>query len=178
MVLAWIDPAAPPSELAPEEEVDPDTLISPSACLFDGKVYVSAQQIPREDHCDFCFCFRGDIICLQQSCPPPIPGCIEEGINGFCCPRYECPVRQVTQNVSFHQAQQDAFLAAFGQPLPADLNGQVDFDLLESKEGQIEIEGCEINNQFYRPGEVVGPASGPCLECRSVHVYMLHTSEP
>ena len=41
--------------------------IGPGACLFDGKVYVSAQQIPRENPCDFCFCFRGDIICLQQS---------------------------------------------------------------------------------------------------------------
>merc|ERR1712106_1206539 len=37
--------------------------IGPGACLFENKIYVSAQQIPRDNPCDFCFCFRGDIIC-------------------------------------------------------------------------------------------------------------------
>ena len=74
--------------------------IGPGACLYENKIYVSAQQIPRENPCDFCFCFRGDIICLQQSCPPPIPGCHEEPIEGFCCPRYECPVKMGTMNVT------------------------------------------------------------------------------
>ena len=60
------------------------------ACIFEGRIFDSAQQIPREDPCDFCFCFRGDIICLQQTCPPPIRGCYQEAIPGFCCPRYEC----------------------------------------------------------------------------------------
>lgn len=152
----------------PDEEVDPDSLISPSACLFDGKVYVSAQQIPREDHCDFCFCFRGDIICLQQSCPPPIPGCIEEGISGFCCPRYECPVRPSTQNVTLKQAQLDPFFAGSvtGQKLVAAANAASDDDRSEGREGQIEIKGCDINNEFYATGTVVPAASGPCLECR------------
>lgn len=151
-----------------DEEGDGDTPeISPSACLFDGKVYVSAQQIPRDDHCDFCFCFRGDIICLQQSCPPPIPGCIEEGINGFCCPRYECPVRQVTQNVSFLHAV-DPFYAAFpALALPPNIPHGIPHAIphgygLEAKE----VSGCEIDSQFYQPGEIVPSASGPCLECR------------
>ncbi len=30
---------------------------------------------------------------MQQSCPPPIPECQEEPIDGFCCPRYECPIK-------------------------------------------------------------------------------------
>ena len=60
------------------------------ACVFEGRVYQSAEQIPRPHPCDFCFCFRGDIICLQQTCPPPIPRCYETPIQGFCCPRYEC----------------------------------------------------------------------------------------
>jgi hypothetical protein len=37
------------------------------SCVYDGKTYMSAQQIPRNNSCDFCFCFRSDIICLQQS---------------------------------------------------------------------------------------------------------------
>ncbi|XP_046458169.1 uncharacterized protein LOC124204956 [Daphnia pulex] len=28
------------------------------------------------------------------------------------------------------------------------------------------LEGCEIKFQMYRFGDLVGPASGPCLECR------------
>ena len=60
------------------------------ACIYDKKVYQSAEQIPRPHPCDFCFCFRGDIICLQQTCPPPIARCFETQIEGFCCPRYEC----------------------------------------------------------------------------------------
>ena len=60
------------------------------ACVYDGKIYQSAEQIPRPHPCDFCFCFRGDIICLQQTCPPPIDRCFETQIEGFCCPRYEC----------------------------------------------------------------------------------------
>merc|ERR1712241_502535 len=86
--------------------VDIDS-IGPGACLFENKIYVSAQQIPRDNPCDFCFCFRGDIICLQQSCPPPIPGCAEEIISGFCCPRYECPVKMSVHNVTRHTAPQD-----------------------------------------------------------------------
>jgi hypothetical protein len=68
----------------PEEEHDDTT------CIFEGKAFQSAEQIPRPHPCDFCFCFRGDIICLQQTCPPPIPRCYETPIQGFCCPRYEC----------------------------------------------------------------------------------------
>ena len=149
----------------PGDETDPDGLISPTACLFDGKVYVSAQQIPREDHCDFCFCFRGDIICLQQSCPPPIPGCLEETISGFCCPRYECPVRQVTHNVTLHHNQQHlSGLAGIPQGFNGELSPQD-----QDNEEQVEVEGCEIKGDFYRQGELVGPASGPCLECRYIH---------
>lgn len=70
-----------------EEEHEDPTMFGPGTCRYGGKLYVSAQQIPRDDPCDFCFCFRSDIICLQQSCPPPINGCHEESIDGFCCPR-------------------------------------------------------------------------------------------
>jgi len=119
-------------------------LLGPGACLFDGKVYVSAQQIPRDNPCDFCFCFRGDIICLQQSCPPPVPGCAEQPIEGFCCPRYECAVEENAVNVTLPAA------AAATTEAPSEL----------------EVRGCEIQGVFYQIGQVVEAASGPCLECR------------
>lgn len=117
----------------------------PGACVFNGKVYASAQQIPRDDPCDFCFCFRGDIICLQQSCPPPIPNCYEEGIPGFCCPRYECPVVQTRMNVTTTTT-----------PLPT----------YPPVQQQVEMVMCEIGNRYYHQGQLVDEASGPCLECR------------
>jgi len=79
---------------------DSNFILEEGECIYEKRSYASAQQIPRDDPCDFCFCFRGDIICLQQSCPPPIEGCHEESIPGFCCPLYECPVTAVTLNVT------------------------------------------------------------------------------
>ena len=130
--------------------------IGPGACLFEGKVYVSAQQIPRTNPCDFCFCFRGDIICLQQSCPPPIPGCREETISGFCCPRYECPVKGGVQNVTI-SAPKEPSIASW-------LFGDQDPD--EPGEITQQISGCEVQGHFYEVGAIVESSSGPCLQCR------------
>ena len=131
--------------------------IGPGACLFEGKVYVSAQQIPRNNPCDFCFCFRGDIICLQQSCPPPIPGCREETISGFCCPRYECPVKGGVQNITVPAPPKEPSGLAwlFGDQEP-------------DEPGEItqQISGCEVQGHFYEVGAIVESSSGPCLQCR------------
>ncbi|XP_059091047.1 serine-rich adhesin for platelets-like [Tigriopus californicus] len=133
--------------------------IGPGACLFDGKIYVSAQQIPRENPCDFCFCFRGDIICLQQSCPPPIPGCNQEPIEGFCCPRYECPVKMGLMNVTTTIAQEPPSFVQW-------LMGNGGADEGEEEEVTEQVRGCEIQGNFYERGAIVESASGPCLQCR------------
>ena len=133
--------------------------IGPGACLFEGKIYVSAQQIPRDNPCDFCFCFRGDIICLQQSCPPPIPGCSEEIIPGFCCPRYECPVKMSVHNVTRHiqhMAESPSLASWFG------FGGSN----VEEEVVQAEVTGCEVEGNFYEAGAIVDVKSGPCLRCK------------
>lgn len=147
---------APIDEYEYEDELTLDS-IGPGACLFEGKVYVSAQQIPRTNPCDFCFCFRGDIICLQQSCPPPIPGCQEEAISGFCCPRYECPVKGGTQNVTIQAPAREPSLSAW-------LFGEQEQD--EPSEITQQISGCEVQGRFYEVGAIVESSSGPCLQCR------------
>ena len=146
----------PLDEYEYEDELTLDS-IGPGACLFEGKVYVSAQQIPRTNPCDFCFCFRGDIICLQQSCPPPIPGCREETIPGFCCPRYECPVKGGTQNVTIQAPPKEPSLTSwlFGDQEPE-----------EPGEITQQISGCEVQGHFYEVGAIVESSSGPCLQCR------------
>jgi len=135
--------------------------IGPGACLFENKIYVSAQQIPRDNPCDFCFCFRGDIICLQQSCPPPIPGCTEEIISGFCCPRYECPVKMSFHNVTKHitHATEPPSIASWfgwGAQQPQQ----------EEEIYSTEVKGCEVQGEFYETGAIVTASSGPCLQCR------------
>ena len=142
------------------DDVDFESL-GPGACLFENKIYVSAQQIPRDNPCDFCFCFRGDIICLQQSCPPPIPGCTEEIIPGFCCPRYECPVKMSIHNVTRHiqHTNEIPSLASwfgFGSK-----ENQVEDEVY-----QTEVKGCEVQGNFYEAGALVDVSSGPCLQCR------------
>lgn len=142
-----------------EDELTLDS-IGPGACLFEGKVYVSAQQIPRTNPCDFCFCFRGDIICLQQSCPPPIPGCREEAIGGFCCPRYECPVKAGVQNVTVPAPPNEPSLASwlFGSDQEPEQPGEI----------TQQISGCEVQGRFYEVGAIVESSSGPCLQCRYI----------
>jgi len=144
------------------DDLDLDSL-GPGACLFEGKIYVSAQQIPRDNPCDFCFCFRGDIICLQQSCPPPIPGCKEEIIPGFCCPRYECPVKMSFHNITRHvqhQPEEPPSLASwFGW-------GKKQGEQVEDEVYQTEVKGCEVQGEFYEAGALVDVSSGPCLQCR------------
>jgi hypothetical protein len=145
----------PPSSdgLDDEDENGEPAAFGPGTCRYGGKVYVSAQQIPRDDPCDFCFCFRSDIICLQQSCPPPIPGCHEEPIQGFCCPRYECPVSMATSvNVT-------TTTTTTTTTLPPHF-------FSHAYKGSASRTGCQIKGQAYRVGEIVRSASGPCLSCR------------
>ncbi|XP_053623490.1 mucin-2 [Plodia interpunctella] len=132
-----------------EDENQP---FGPGTCRYGGKVYVSAQQIPRDDPCDFCFCFRSDIICLQQSCPPPIHGCHEEPIQGFCCPRYECPVSMAnTLNVTTTTTTTTTTLPPHFLP--------------HAYQGAVQRRGCQIKGHTYKVGEVVRASSGPCLHC-------------
>lgn len=132
-----------------------------TACIFEGKAYQSAEQIPRPHPCDFCFCFRGDIICLQQTCPPPIPHCFETPISGFCCPRYEC--RKFPLDDDF-------------KPLSSHRSGFSLLAAVESGSSNVTTprstgdgKGCEINGNFYQVGQTIKQASGPCLECKCDH---------
>ncbi|CAH1374985.1 unnamed protein product [Tenebrio molitor] len=143
-----------PDYQTPEEDYgeEDQSAFGPGTCRYGGKVYVSAQQIPRDDPCDFCFCFRSDIICLQQSCPPPIPRCHEEPIRGFCCPRYECPVSMATSvNVT-------TTTTTTTTTLPPHF-------LSHAYKGKAIRSGCQIRNKAYNVGEEIKSASGPCLHC-------------
>ncbi|XP_071553944.1 uncharacterized protein [Temnothorax nylanderi] len=136
----------------PDDDYGEEDYGGPGTCRYGGKVYVSAQQIPRDDPCDFCFCFRSDIICLQQSCPPPIPGCHEEPISGFCCPRYECPVSMATAlNLTTTTTTTTTTLPPLFHP--------------HAYKGSARRSGCQVRGQAYRVGEVIKSASGPCLRC-------------
>uniref|UniRef100_A0A182Y4V3 VWFC domain-containing protein n=2 Tax=Anopheles stephensi TaxID=30069 RepID=A0A182Y4V3_ANOST len=146
-------PHYPPSSYEDDygEEEDP-AAFGPGTCRYGGKLYVSAQQIPRDDPCDFCFCFRSDIICLQQSCPPPISGCNEEPIAGFCCPRYECPVSMATVlNVTTSTTTTTTTLPPHFLP--------------HAYKGHVQKRGCQIQGKPYNVGETVASASGPCMRC-------------
>lgn len=129
-----------------------DGAFGPGTCRYGGKVYVSAQQIPRDDPCDFCFCFRSDIICLQQSCPPPIHRCRQESIKGFCCPRYECPVSMATTlNIT-------TTTTTTTTTLPPHF-------FAHAYKGAARRTGCHVRGISYSVGDEIKSASGPCLQC-------------
>ncbi|KAL5282923.1 hypothetical protein ACFFRR_005746 [Megaselia abdita] len=147
---------APPQYSSyPEDEYtdeDESEIFGPGTCRYGGKLYVSAQQIPRDDPCDFCFCFRSDIICLQQSCPPPISGCREEPIHGFCCPRYECPVSMGTvMNITTSTTTKST-------TLPPHF-------LSHNYHGSAKKSGCFINGVSYKIGDEITSSNGPCMQC-------------
>ncbi|XP_025206671.1 mucin-17-like isoform X2 [Melanaphis sacchari] len=145
-------PLQPDQGFPDEYDDENEAVYGPGTCRYGGKIYVSAQQVPRDDPCDFCFCFRGDIICLQQSCPPPIFGCYQENIQGFCCPRYECPVAQATSvNVTTTTTSTTTMVPPHF--------------FANAYRGAARRTGCLIHGHAYRVGEDVGIASGPCLEC-------------
>ncbi|CAL1281651.1 unnamed protein product, partial [Larinioides sclopetarius] len=108
-------------------------------CLYENEIYNSAEQIPRKDPCEFCFCFRGDIICLQQSCPPPIRGCYATPINAV----QEMHFNLSTTTTTTPDPRMGKYLP------PAD-----------------QSTGCEIEGNVYRVHQVVRPSSGPCMLCR------------
>ncbi|KAL1140649.1 hypothetical protein AAG570_000579 [Ranatra chinensis] len=144
-------PAGPEQDY--EEEDDESGNYGPGTCRYGGKVYLSAQQIPRDDPCDFCFCFRSDIICLQQSCPPPIQGCYQEAIKGFCCPRYECHVSMATMlNLTTTTTTTTTTLPPHFFP--------------HAYKGAAVRAGCQVKGVAYRVGERIRSTSGPCLQCR------------
>ncbi|CAH0381827.1 unnamed protein product [Bemisia tabaci] len=135
-----------------EYEEDEEGSFGPGTCKYLGKLYVSAQQIPRDDPCDFCFCFRSDIICLQQSCPPPIFGCRQESIQGFCCPRYECPVSKA---LVFNSSSTSTTTTT----LPPH------FHSLSPHGENLVRSGCSLQDHAYKVGEIIREASGPCRQC-------------
>lgn len=129
-----------------------DGAFGPGTCRYGGKVYVSAQQIPRDDPCDFCFCFRSDIICLQQSCPPPIHRCHQEPIQGYCCPRYQCPVSMATSlNLT-------TTTTTTTTTLPPHF-------FAHAYLGAARQAGCLHKGRAFSVGEEITTASGPCLHC-------------
>ncbi|XP_054709395.1 mucin-2-like [Uloborus diversus] len=117
-------------------------------CLYNGDVYHSAEEVPRADPCEFCFCFRGEIICLQQTCPPPIHGCFATPIRGFCCPRFHCPVQEKYFNST--------------SPFEAIPRSRLSYMLQKTPSAT----GCEIEGVIYRIHQLVRPSSGPCMQCR------------
>lgn len=149
-----------PSQYPDEEYTDEDepAVFGPGTCRYGGKLYVSAQQIPRDDPCDFCFCFRSDIICLQQSCPPPINGCHEEPIQGFCCPRYECPVSMalVLNSTTTTTTTLPPYLSHF-----------------QRNSSKVTRSGCQVQGITYNIGERVTSASGPCIDCMLVPILSI-----
>ncbi|KAG8200438.1 hypothetical protein JTE90_000521 [Oedothorax gibbosus] len=143
------------TENATATDAGDDFLLDEGVCFFEGVVYHSAEQIVRSDPCEFCFCFRGDIICLQQSCPPPAPNCQSTMIPGYCCPRYDCPVLVTSRNMTNLTRRKGV--------QPVYIQRRIEKRAVRTT---VEVEGCQIDGKFYSVGSTVTKASGPCLHCK------------
>lgn len=128
-------------------------------CIFQGRLYQSAEHILHPHPCFFCLCFRGDIICLQQTCAPPIHNCYKSSVDGFCCPRYECRKLVISNPWKFNH-----------RVLPSAVDSILH---LSARLMSSPVEGCMMDGTFYRVGERIKDASSSCLECRCDHAGMV-----
>jgi len=65
----------------------------PPTCLLSRVTYNSGEMIERTNPCDFCFCYKGEVLCWKKQCPPPPPptdNCYPRFVASECCPRYMC----------------------------------------------------------------------------------------
>lgn len=166
-----------PSYRPSSSSFTPFTDLGDGSCVYDGKIFQSAEQIPRPHPCDFCFCFRGDIICLQQTCPPPIKNCMETHIEGFCCPRYECPVDATTMNMTiFHnnnkrmaRSYNSAISSLSYKSTTSSTTTTTTTTTIRPPPYSISIiekKGCRVNGIFYEIGKRIDKSSNACLDCR------------
>ncbi|XP_077529224.1 kielin/chordin-like protein [Haemaphysalis longicornis] len=134
---------------------------SQTGCQLGTKLFGHGASVPRQDPCERCLCFGGQVLCWQERCPNQTrPGCKERRVPGICCPALEC---------------KDALAAAAGavSPLPpvaepsrADPLPPV---LLPAAGGHVVVQqrqGCVLGGQRFELGELVPRASGPCMQCR------------
>jgi len=85
---------------------------------------------------------------LQQSCPPPIPECQEEPIEGFCCPRYECPIKSESMTVAEERLN-----------FPNQVFSSPGSDGTAVRPASNEVKGCEVQGSFYEQGTIVDKVS-------------------
>ncbi|OTF76613.1 hypothetical protein BLA29_001058, partial [Euroglyphus maynei] len=147
----------------------PFTDLGDGSCVYDGKIFQSAEQIPRPHPCDFCFCFRGDIICLQQTCPPPIKNCLESHIEGFCCP----PVDTTTMNMTVFHNNNKRMARSYNSAISSLSSNRSTTTTTTTtirpppySISIVEKKGCRINGIFYEIGQRIDKSSNACLDCR------------
>ncbi|XP_022648984.1 uncharacterized protein LOC111245213 [Varroa destructor] len=123
------------------------------SCVFDGQLFRHGGNVHREDACDKCMCFSGDVLCWKTSCPPMkvAKSCREVRRAGMCCPLVECDPEVPLKN-SKHQG----FTAKKQRPFVA----------LPSKANRYQDIQCELDGRKFHYGQIVPQASGACMECR------------
>ncbi|XP_037094076.1 cysteine-rich motor neuron 1 protein-like [Pollicipes pollicipes] len=65
----------------------------PPTCQLSRISYNSGEMIERKNPCDFCFCYKGEVLCWKKQCPPPPQKgdkCSPKYVERECCPRYMC----------------------------------------------------------------------------------------
>ncbi|KAG1674629.1 hypothetical protein GQR58_015003 [Nymphon striatum] len=59
-------------------------------CKVGDKIFENGVTVPRADGCVECRCLYGQILCKEEICSPPLPGCTSVQMEGDCCPVQSC----------------------------------------------------------------------------------------
>ena len=101
-----------------------------------------------------------------------MPHCFETVIDGFCCPRYECPVNTVRSSPSSPSGlalipyeTHSRLHAHTHEPLSPSSTNSTTGSSQQQQQLKSNIKGCFVDNKLYAVGKVIESASGPCLEC-------------
>lgn len=137
---------------------------SQTGCQLGTKLFGHGASVPRQDPCERCLCFGGQVLCWQERCPNQTrPGCKERRVPGICCPALEC--KDALTAAAAAAAAAPAVVPA-SEPSQADPLPAV---VLPAAGGHVVVQqrqGCVLGGQRFELGELVPRASGPCMQCR------------
>ena len=84
-----------------------------SGCEKDGEVFEEGSPVPTSPgNCENCYCLKGEIQCVEQTCGPHIKSCTPIIKPGECCPSsYDCSKFSFT--FSFFKASLEKFFICY-----------------------------------------------------------------
>ncbi|RZC35998.1 hypothetical protein BDFB_004096 [Asbolus verrucosus] len=121
-------------------DISYDRTSTENACVANGSIYGPGSAMDSSSLCEYCYCLRGNQICVKPKCLLPIDGCVPMYEPTNCCPiHYNCTYASSTTSSTTTIKPQET----------------------ESHRG-----GCVVDDIYYNEGgKVLGVGHSACDNC-------------